>query len=136
MELKCSCTTAERFEELAKMLVKKEIAEVIEEKIERDEDGQIRERTCKYDIFIGDWGETFVRVRWWENKPLDRASIQMSHEALDALLESTTVMALMMQLGQKVSKNGHGPNSKELEALLTKAIKRLSGEDDNIEVLP
>jgi hypothetical protein len=136
MEFKCSCYTAERFEKLAKMLVKKEIAEIVEEKILKDDDGQVRERTCKYDLAVGDWGETMVRVRWWENIPLDRASIQMTNEALDALLESATVMALLIQTGQKISKNGHGLNLKDLEKALIALSKDLDIKEGDIEVIP
>jgi hypothetical protein len=136
MELQCSCRTAERFETIAKALVNEGIAEVLEETFKNDTDGKVRERVCKYEVAIGDWGETTVYVRWWENKELDRASIQMSHEALDALLESTTVMARMMQLGQKISKNGHGVSSEDLKKTLKNIIKQLSGEEEEIEVVP
>ena len=140
MELQCSCTTARRFEKIAQALVKQDIAWIESQKVEREDEkdpnSPVRTRVCRYEIAVGDWGETTIFVRWWEDRIHDRASIQMSHEAFDALLESTTVMSLMMQLGQKVSKNGHGVNVNDLKNLLMKAIEKEGGiKDEKIDVV-
>jgi hypothetical protein len=138
MELRCSCITADYFEKFPKMLVRKEIAEIAEEKIIKDDNDELRERSCKYKIFIGDWGEEYAIVRWWKNVPLDRASIQMTHEALDAILESATVMALLIRTGQQISKNGHGFNLQDISRSLMALAKteQVDIKEGDIEVVP
>jgi hypothetical protein len=135
VELKCSCHTAHKFEGLATALVDKKIAKVVKYDDKKSAKGVVEKCVKEYEIAIGDWGETTVIVRWWYDLLNDRASIQMSHEALDALLDSVTVMCLMMELGQKVNKNGHGVNSDDLKAVLKKAIKQLAGKEEEIEVV-
>jgi hypothetical protein len=45
-------------------------------------------------------------------------------------------MGLMLKLGQRVNKNGHGINMDELRLLLQKATVKVAGANAQIEVEP
>ena len=138
MELRGSVHTIRQFEYVAKELVKNDMARVLklEQPIMSYRDGGAKEWVVVYQVFVGDDGWGRVNVRFWYDSGEDRASIRISQEGVDLLLQSATVVGLMLKMGKKVSKNGSGVNLYELEGLLKKATFNLTGKEENIEIQP
>jgi hypothetical protein len=134
MELKSTCHTIRQFEVILKELVKNRMAEVAKDVTTNKEGGE-KQEVRVYQIFVGEDAFWRVNVRFWYDTEYDRASIKMTQEGVDALLQSATVMSLMFQLGQKVSKNGHGINMDELEKLIKKATVTVLGKEEPIEIV-
>jgi hypothetical protein len=133
MELKSTCHTIRQFEPILKELVKNKMAEVAKDVTVDKANGE-KQEVRVYQVFVGEDAFWRVNIRVWYDTEYDRASIKMTQEGVDMLLHSATVMSLMFMLGQKVSKNGHGINMDELEALIKKATLKVTGKEENIEI--
>jgi hypothetical protein len=133
MELKSTCNTIWQFEDVLKELVKNDMAEVVKDVSVPKENGE-KEEVRVYQVFVGQDAFWRVNIRVWYSTTYDRASIKMTQDGLDMLLQSATVISLMFKLGQKVSKNGNGINMNELETLIKKATIKVTGKEENIEI--
>lgn len=134
MELKGTCHTIRQFETILKELTNNKMAEVAKDVTTKKENGE-RQEVRVYQVFVGEDAFWRVNVRVWYDTEYDRASIKMTQEGVDMLLQSATVMSLMFKLGQKVNKNGHGINMDELEKLIRKATVTVTGKEESIEIV-
>lgn len=132
MQLEGTCNTIRQWERIAKELYDNNLADIVHRERVPKASGE-KEETIVYHIFVKDVLEP-VKVRFWYNTEHDTACFKISQQGMDLMLQSTSVLSLMVKLGQKVNKNGHGINMDELEALMKKATTELTGKPEDIHI--
>lgn len=129
MKLTGTCNAVAQFEGICDELVKQKMARL--DKCKKDVDS--KSYVNVYEVFVGEDGWS-VQVRFWYNNITDHASVSISSEGIELLLQATTVIGLMNRLGKVVKSNGNGVDLNELEGLLRKALVVMTGEEKNIQL--